>query len=334
MIKIYLTLIVLFSVICRAQEQNIDTIQRQHISNEYIEKYDDFVKLRLGLSNSFNSFHLKDDRNSLDFTLSPNQRLRTTLTFIYKFIEFDLGYTPDFMRFNKDDASKGNTKFFNFGTRLYLGHWVQNLQYSKTKGFYVDKDDIGSTENVLFPDFEVTKIGGNTSYVFNPNFSLRAIFLQSEWQKKSAGSFVPSISYYFTKIRDGEPGTDNIIDVAIGPAYYYNWVLHKKLLISGGAYGGIGYNSTKTIYDDNTLNEKIDGLSFESQLRFTVGYNSDSFYAGAVTSLNSFYYNADPKTHVRDQQQFFEIYIAYRFKGPDKVNKFLDNPLKSVKKAK
>lgn len=324
--------LIIFSIVCQAQEQAVDTIKKKRRqSNEYIELYEDDIKLRLGFSNSFNAFHVKDDASRLDFTLSPNQRVRSVFTIIYKFIEIDLGYTPKFIRFNKDDDTKGKTKFYNFGTRFYFGQWMQNIQYAKTKGFYVDKADIGITNNILFPDFQVVKIGGSTSYIFNPNFSFRAINLQSEWQKKSAGSFVPSITYYYTQIKNGNPSKDGVIDIAVGPAYYYNWVIHKNFLVSGGAYAGIGYNATKTTYTNNTPSEKVDGLSLQAQLRCTVGYNSDKFYTGAIASINSFYYNSDPTVHVQDQQQFFEFYIGYRFQGPDKVNKFLNNPPKSKK---
>jgi len=319
-----LIFIALFSASCKAQ----DTIKKHRMSNEYVELYDDYIKARIGFSNSFNSFHIKDKADNLDFTLSPNQRVKSTLTLIYKFIEIDLGYTPEFIRFNKDDDIRGKTTFFNLGTRFYFKNWMQDLQYAKTKGFYVDKDDIGITENILFPNFQVQKIGGSTSYIFNKNFSFRAIFLQSEWQKKSAGSFIPSVSYYFTQIKNDGPGKDNSIDVAIGPAYYYNWVLGKQFLVSSGAYGGVGYNYTKTTYNDDTPDETIDGLSFQTQVRFTLGYNSEKFYTGATASLNSFYYDTDPKTHIQDRQQFFEFYVGYRFKGPEKINKILDNPPK------
>lgn len=325
-----LIFIALFSASCQAQ----DTIKKHRMSNEYVELYDDYIKTRIGLSNSFNSFHIKDEADDLDFTLSPNQRVKSTLTLIYKFIEIDLGYTPEFIRFNKDDAIRGKTTFFNLGTRFYFKNWMQDLQYAKTKGFYVDKDDIGITENILFPNFQVQKIGGSTSYIFNENFSFRAIFLQSEWQKKSAGSFIPSVSYYFTQIKNDDPGKDNSIDVAIGPAYYYNWIFGKQFLVSAGAYGGVGYNYTKTTYSDDTPDEMIDGISFQTQLRFTLGYNSEKFYTGATASLNSFYYDADPKIHIQDRQQFFEFYVGYRFKGPEKINKILDNPPKLNKKEK
>ena len=336
MAKLYLIFcFITVSMFAQSQEAVTDTVKKKRVSNEYMELYEDDIKLRLGFSNSFNSYHIQDNADNLDFTLSPNQRLKTTLTFMYKFIEFDLGYTPAFIRFNKDDDAKGKTKFYNFGTRFYFGQWVQSLGYSKTKGFYVDRDDIGTTENLLFPNFQVTRYGGSTAYSFNPNFSLRAIMIQSEWQKKSAGSFVPSISYNFTQMKNDSPSKDNVIDVAMGPAYYYNWVINNRFLVAPSIYGGIGYNHTKTVYEDATPSEVIDGLSLQSQLRLTLSYNVERFYTGATVSLNTFYYDSDPKVHVQDRQQFFEFYVGYRFKGPEKLNRLLDNPpLPKVKSNK
>ena len=310
-----------------------DTIKKKRVSNEYVELYDDDVKLRLGISNSFNSFHINAPADNLDFTLSPNQRVKSVFTFSYKFIEFDIGYTPNFIRFNKDDDDKGKSTYHSLATRLYFGRWLQSIQYSKTTGFYVDRDDIGSTENVLFPNLQVQRYGGSTAYIFNPNFSFRSIFKQSEWQKKSVGSFVPSINYNYTRIKNGEPKSDHIIDIAVGPAYYYNWVINKKFLVAPGVYGGVGYNHTKTVYDDNTPDEVIDGLSFQTQLRLTLIYNTPKFYAGTTASLNTFYYDTDPQIHLQDRQQFFEFFIGYRFKGPEKVSKFLDNPPKPQKRS-
>ncbi|MGM8363078.1 DUF4421 domain-containing protein [Flavobacterium sp. ARAG 55.4] len=323
--------LLLFSALSWCQNPKPDAV-KDSLANEYIQLYEDDIKTRLGFSNSFNSFHIKDKNSNLDFTLSPNQRVRTTFTFMYKFIEFDLGYTPEFIRFNKDNESNGKTTFYNFSTRLYLGKWMQSIDYSKTKGFYVDKDDIGIDENLLFSDFQVRKFGGSTSYIFNPNFSFRAVFLQSEWQKKSAGSFVPGISYYFTRIKNNTPSEDNSIDIAAGPGYYYNWVINKKFLIAAGAYGGVGYNNTKTTYTDGTADEKVDGLSLQAQLSLNIGYNSERFYTGVTSRLNTFYYKTDPRIHIQDQQQFFEFYIGYRFKAPEKISNAVNNPQSIIKK--
>ncbi|KDN56462.1 DUF4421 family protein [Flavobacterium seoulense] len=315
-----------------AQQKNTDSISNSTPANEYIIHYDDFIKTRVGFTNSFNSFHIKDQKDNLDFTLSPNQRLRSTFTFMYKFIELDLGYTPDFIRFNKDDEKYGKTSFSNFGTRLYLGKWMQSIEYTKIKGFYVNKDDIGIPENLLFSNFQMRRFGGSTSYIFNPNFSFRTIFGQSEWQKKSAGSFVPSISYYFTQMKNDNPSKDNSIDIAVGPGYYYNWVINKNLLISAGAYGGVGYNTTKTTYSDGTPEEIIDGLSYQTQLNLNLGYNSEKFYTGVTARWNTFYYDNDPRVHIKDQQRFFEFYVGYRFKASERISNLVNNPQSLIKK--
>lgn len=321
MVKRYVTFFIFFfAVFCQAQ--TADTLKAEK-PVAAIEKYGDYIKLRFGLSNSFNSFHIEDKANRLDFTLSPNQQLRSTFTLMYKFIEIDIGYTPEFLRFNKDDAIRGRTEFYNLGTRFYLGRWMQDLQYAKTKGFYVDKDDLGSTENVLFPNFEVRKVGGSTSYIVNPEFLFRALFRQSEWQRKSAGSFVPSISYYFTEIKNNDPSRDNVFDIAAGPGYYYNWIIGSRFLLSGGGYLGAGYNRTKTIYRDGTPEKTVGAFSFQAQLRLNLGYNSERFYAGMSSSANTFSYSSDAKIQVQDQQQFFEFYIGYRFKAPEKLRKVL-----------
>ena len=327
MVKKYiLFLCTSLSMLCNGQQQNMDSLKSESGAVEYVELYDNYIKTRIGFSNSFNSFRITNTADKVDFTLTPNQRLRSTFTVMYRFIEIDLGYTPEFIRFNKDDDSNGKTTYFNLGTRFYFRHWMQNIQFAKTKGFYVDKADLGIPENLLFPNFQVRKIGGSTSYIFNPNFSFRSIFLQSEWQKKSAGSFVPGISYYLTQIKNGGASKDNIFDIALGPAYYYNWVIGERILLSGGAYAGIGYNNTHSVYNDGTPDTTIDGLSWQTQLRFTLGYNTTRFYTGLTASIDTFNYSSEARTEVQDQQQFFEFYIGYRFKAPDKLNKFMDNP--------
>ncbi len=84
------------------------------------------------------------------------------------FIAFDfLKYISEllnyfFIRFNKDDNDKGKSTFYSLAARFYFGNWLQSVQYSKTKGFYVDKDDIGSAENVVFPNLQVERYSGST----------------------------------------------------------------------------------------------------------------------------------------------------------------------------
>jgi len=309
-------------------QTEIDSI---NISNPYIENFNNYISARLSINNGFQSFDVHDRNNNLRFKLTPNQQIRSTATLMFRFIEIDIGYTPTFLKFNKDNDIRGKTKNFTIGTRFYLKKWMQNLQYTSTKGYYVEGGQVGINENIFFSDLRVTKIGGSTSYVFNPNYSFRAIYTQNEWQKKSAGSFVPSVNYYYTKISDNDPGTDHTIDIAAGPAYFYNLVLHDHFLVSAGVYAGIGYNSTKTTYTDGTPNEKNSGLSWQAQYRAAAGYNNEQFYTGANINFNSFYYNSGPGIKLADQQHYFEFYIGYRFRTSKKFITEFDDTV-SIKK--
>ena len=312
-------------VFAQAETDSINT-------NPYIEKFDDYFSARLSLSNGFQSFDVHDRNSNLRFKITPNQQIRSTATFMFRFIEIDLGYTPTFLKFNKDDDIKGKTKNFTFGTRFYLKKWMQNLQYMSTKGYYVEGRRLGLDDNVFFSDLKVVKIGGSTSYVFNPNYSFRATYTQNEWQKKSAGSFVPSVNYYYTKISNNDNSADHNIDIAAGPAYYYNLILYDHFLISAGVYGGVGYNSITTKYNDGTPNEKSSGISWQAQYRAAVGYNYDQFYTGANINFNSFYYNSGPGIKLADQQHYFEFYVGYRFKDAQKILKKFDEFIDVEKK--
>lgn len=289
-----------------------------------IINYDEFFSARLSFSDNFNSFKLKDKTGNYDLLISPNQQLNTTLSLAYRFLEIDLGYTPKFIRFNKDDDIRGKTKFFNLGTRFYLGQFMQNVQYRQTKGFYAEELEFPEFEKVIFSDLKVVKFGGSTSYIFNPDFSFRALFKQNEWQTKSAGSFVPSLSYYWTKLSDGSSGKDVFFDLTIGPSYYYNWIIADAFLIGVGAHAGMGYNHTKSTFTDGTPNLKSDGLIYTTELKLALGYNATRFFTGANFTFDSFYHHNEPDFRVDDQQRFFEFYLGYRFDAPRLLTKSTD----------
>ena len=316
----FLYILLFFQVLSHAQPAT-DSITNE---SDFIEYYKDDIMLRVGVSNSFNALVINDVINDLNFTLKPNQQIRTTATLLFRFIEVDVGYTPDFLKFNKDDDKNGKTSYFNIGTRLYYKKWMQNLQWYKTRGYYIDAKEVnGLEQNLIFSDFKVTKVGGSTSFVCNPNFSFRAIFKQSEWQKKSAGSFVPTLTYYYTEISNENPGKNEIFDIVAGPAYFYNWVLHDHFLISGGIYTGIGYNNSKFVGGD-TPNSSIDGINYMTEVRFAVAYNSRNYFLGANVNFNSFYNKLESNVKVSEQQQFLEFYFGYRFKAPEKLLRKID----------
>lgn len=212
------------------------------------------------------------------------------------------------------------------GFRLYLGRWMQQLEWSNTKGFYIDVNQIDEAlqDNILLPELKVFKIGGTTSYVLNPNYSFKAVVKQNEWQRKSSGSFVPAASYTYTRIKD-DAEIDKIFNFALGPSYHYNLIIADRFLVSAGLFLGLGYNYTLVEFDDQREDYVINGLLVRSDLKLALGYNSTRFFVGGHVNLNSFSYNLDPKITFADNQQILEFYIGYRFKAPKKVIKIADD---------
>jgi hypothetical protein len=317
-----LVLVWILSLPARAAQR--DSSRTDSLKRAYIQSYKDYIKVRLSLNNNYTSFQLTDASSGLDFTLLPNERLRSTLTLMYSFAEIDIGYTPLFLRMNQDNDAKGKSRYGGLGGRFYLGQWIQYAQYSSTKGFYIDKNDLGTAQHVLFPHLKVWRIGGGTSYNFNPRFSFKAINIQSEGQRKSAGSFMPALNYYYSEISDSLPGKDHSYNIAAGPAYFYNWVIARHFILSGGAYIGLGYNYTRTTYSNGRASEVADGLMAQAQFRINLGYNSRHIYAGICSRAEVSSYTAAPQLQLNDQNQFFEVYIGYRFLCPPLIKRLFE----------
>ncbi|HJY14230.1 MAG TPA: DUF4421 family protein, partial [Flavobacterium sp.] len=169
--------------------------------------YPDKIMIRTNLSTQSDNYLLNNKKGS-NLDLETNNSYKLFLSVDYKFIGFSYGFYPKFFGGNKDEDLKGKSTFSDYNFRFFLGRWLQTVNYSKTKGYYVanmsefDPTWVeGKDPYLQFPDFKTLQLGMSTSYIFNPKFSLKSITSFTEWQKKSAGSFVPSLIYSYNTIR-------------------------------------------------------------------------------------------------------------------------------------
>jgi hypothetical protein len=288
--------------------------------SSFVRKFPEKITTRIGLINTSNSFFINDESLNLKYNLKPNTTEYLGFSVLFRSIELDFGFLPSFLKENKDNS---DSKLFNLNLRMFLGQWMQTIDLYSQKGFFVE---VGNQE-IPFEDITTFKIGGSTSYIFNPNFSFRAIGFQNEWQKKSAGSFIPRLYYYYTTFKIEDIGTtDNATSfhLAIAPSYHYNFVYNKHFILGLGTSFGLGYNN-------NNLNERtVNSVLLEFGGRAVLGYNSETFFAGINSSFNFFEHKSDRSVRVDDTLTFVEFYLGYRFKAPksfirtaDKVNKAL-----------
>lgn len=309
-LKIRFTLLIMLSstwLIGQETEVPNDSIYRVKFPKQFTT--------RLSLSTSYNDFFIKDRENNLEYAITPETDAGVTFSFLFRSFEIDIGFTPNLF---PDNNAEVETEKMVFNFRLYLGQWIQSLDYYNIEGFVIDDTnfEIGDEFDALFANLLVTKIGGTTGYVFNPNYSFRAISFQNEWQTQSAGSFIPRLSYYFTRLEIPDQGKDDFFDITIGPAYFYNWVIHRNWIIAGGASAGIGLNSTRTRDFLTGENDNFTGINYQLGGRIALGYNSKRVYTGVTLESNYFIHSSTQSIRLDDRQNFFELYFGYRFDAP------------------
>ena len=286
--------------------------QPDSLITDYIQTFPEKITTRASLVNTSNSFLITDKASNTTIKLEPNTRQYLGFSILFRSLEIDFGFAPTFIRENKDNE---NSKLFNLNMRMFLGQWMQTLDLYSQRGFTAQSS--GETNDL--PEFKTFTIGGSTSYVFNDKFSFRAVGFQNEWQKKSAGSFIPRLFYYYTSFNP-LPNEDNIhsIDVAVTPSYYYNFVIQNHFLIGVGAGLGVGLNI-------NTFEEEsLTSALFEYVGRLSVGYNSEHFFAGMNSNITAFDHNANRTTKIEDSIKFVEFYIGYRFDAPKSMLRLAD----------
>jgi hypothetical protein len=306
----FVTFLIAISSSCYAQDSISKIVYTK--SSDYITSFQNRISTRLFFVNTSNSLTINDRNSNQFFELIPNKQDHIGATISFRSISLSYSFTPDFISENKDNE---HSKLFNLQFRTYLGnHWMQSLEMYQEKGFYLKNNII----NIYYPSFKSLKIGGATSFIFNRNFSFRAIVSQDEKQIKSAGSFIPRLMYYYTKINlsDDAQGIKNTLhsyDVAIAPAYYYNLVPVKDLLISAGASVGIGLNYSKV------NNDNLTSILSELNFRSSISYNFSDLYVGAQYNYLVLDHNTDRSSYINDDITYFEIFIGYRFKAPKKL---------------
>jgi len=286
--------------------------------------YPDEIMLRANLSTQTDAY-LLNNKKGLNLDLETNNSYKLFLSIDYKFIGFSYGFYPKFFGGNKDNDLKGKSSSSDYNFRFFLGRWFQTVNYSKTKGYYVanmsefDPTWVeGKDPYLKFPDFKTIQYGMSTSYLFNPKFSLKSITSFTEWERKSAGSFIPSLIYSYNIIKsksDDLDGRQKEFDLKLAAGYYYNFIIHKKFYIAPNLSPSIGVKFMK----DKSRNSGVETV--EKETYFTrnldgglkMGYNSDRILFGASLNFSISSYNEDRNNIISNDKVYGLLYFGYRF---------------------
>ena len=286
--------------------------QTDSLSNPYIQRFEDKISTQLYMLNTTNQFTLNYEQENTTVDLVPNQRTTLGISVQYDFISFGFGFAPKFFADNKDNK---DSKMTTYSLTMFPGRWMQHFDFIYQKGISLETSGV----SLYYPGLKTMKLGGSTAYVFNKNYSFRALAFQSERQLKSAGSFAPQLSYYYTELNGNKTeelkGKSYFIDMALSPAYHYNWVIAKKFLVGGGISLGGGITYMNDEGDDETH------FLATASLSVSIGYNSETFYGGIYSKGVASNHNTESKVEMNDAMNYGTVFFGYRFNAPKAVTR-------------
>ncbi len=324
----------LIPVLFFAQDIKNDSLSK----NEFIEEYYRQLNIKIEVSKETENYKLYVFDDFANF--SPNLSFRYALGFSYKFLSFRLGLRPG--RSDESVQDKGESDIFRASAKLLFEKWSHHFQYNYIKGYYIKNtqdyisvfDDINY--HLQFPNMKTSTFSGTSAYKFNKNYSVRAIESQTEIQIKSAGSFMPSVDYWFYKISDLKeyinPNGETIerenykdfqgINTILNIGYYYTFVYHKKWYANVFATPGAGidfYKIKATTPDGQSTNNNTNFV-YSIQSGAAIGYSTRKYYFGADFRNRFSNENyGDDQLKLRTSTNVFHIFIGYRFKAPKTV---------------
>ncbi len=333
-IKFIFIFLVIIPCVLNSQEELVDD------HDVYFEAMRDKLNVKLEFDNDVEGFKFSDGRLSFDFV--PNTNLRSTISVNHDFLTLKVGYSPKFLA-GANNNEKGDTKIFKLKMDMFIKNWMQTFEFSFVKGYYldniIDPDDVfGDFEGdyITFPNLKTSIIRGTTRYKLNSNFSLKAITNQFEIQRKSAGSFVPSLSYGYFKFLDESNLQDiSSFGVNLNTGYFYTFVINRTWFANLNISPGIGleFNKLTSKFEDEILITRNTDVVFNINSSMGLGYNSNTFFGGLILTGVALERNENSNLNFDNVRGIVNIFVGYRFKSPKFVVNTFDwldekNPFK------
>lgn len=253
----------------------------------YIESYKDLLTGRFYFIKKYTSLEVGAPKGKQTIYYRPNTPLSMGLGASYKAFSVNLAYGFGFLNRNKE---KGKTRYIDLQTHIYGRRWTVDVFGQFYKGYYLSPRNFTFYQPdpyYLRPDLRVQLLGLAVSRVFNAKrFSYPAAFMQSEWQKKSAGSFIAGADVYYGRLRGDSalvPGPltaeypqqniHNVRFIELGPGagYAYTLVFLRNFSLTGSLTLNLDVCFVRE--DDGTTRQDHTDFTPNTIYRFVAGYN-------------------------------------------------------------
>lgn len=295
----------------------------------YYETFPQKTTVRLYFSKKYVHLNFPSGSSAEDLEYKANPKLNLGAGITIKNISINLFNGFSFLNPKSDE--KGKTSGFNFQVHLYPRKWAIDLLYVAPKGYHIEpKGMAGAPADKYYyrPDVKTTFFGISAYQVPNKKrFSYRAALLQTEWQKKSAGSFI-----YGGEIHHGTVQGDsalvpallshtypqaginkiNIMSFGPGAGYVYTLVIAQHFFITGSMVINLDANFVRE--EDGVKTEKNVSFNPSEVFKAAAGYNGRKWnisanWAGSASSVQG---SATPDNYLFPSGNV-RIVVAHKF---------------------
>ena len=268
--------------------------------SSYYASYDELITGRFYFSKKNTSLKLRDGSKDYSMTFRPNTTLNMGVGATYKWATLNLAYGFDFLN---PEKGKGDTDYLDLQFHSYGRKFIIDFFGQFYEGFFLTRNSTNfkGDNYYLRPDLHVNQIGASVQYILNhKKFSYRASFLQNEWQKKSAGTFIFGVEAYGGRIKADSTLVPTFVNSSeaqrdiklmrffeIGPnaGYAYTWVIKKHFFLTGSASLSLDFGVNRIFETEGDQRQR--GVSPNTFLRFFGGYNSKKWAISVIYVTNS-----------------------------------------------
>jgi hypothetical protein len=302
--------------------------------SEYVQNNQKDLILRIYASQKYSdqTFLDRGERSSLKYR--PSNGYVVGLGFNYKFLGINIGTIFPFAQ--PDIDRYGKTKYLDLQSHLYLRIFTVDFYSGYYKGQYLANSASVLNSLPSGSDFytrgDITTYSGGFGVYANLNptkFSVRAPFLQNEWQKKSAGqptvgfelywvgssadsSFIPSQLTNKTFFGGMDFDKWRFYSLNLTGGYAYTFVIQKRFFVTAGLNGSMGIGEYQfSPVSGATLNRVYPNVSINQKLG--IGYHFDKVFVG-MSLANFQYFTPTPirNTFIRWETGNLRFNISYK----------------------
>jgi len=257
----------------------------------------------------FNQIELKSPSKDTIIRFQPNENFNVGAGFNYKWAGISGAFNFKFL--NNDNTVYGTTTSFDLQSDIFTRKTVWSINFQSYEGFYWGNvNEFDTTWNTrdsvpLRPDINTVNLGCNMIYTVNyEKFSFKAPYTHTEWQKRSAGSWLLGIhlSYYGMKADSilipfrlwpsypiySSMTTLGTYSLGSSMGYSYTYIFWKHFYLNATLMVGLSIQTYRASSRSGRVMVNESNLSSKLHFRLSIGVNNEKCYYGISAIMDSY----------------------------------------------